>query len=338
MKKTYVALLIDSSDSMAMLRARAMLAFNGMIDAVKQQGAAKEVGQTYMTTIGFGNTPYEILPVSGLHVVYPLSERTYIIGGMTAMFDAVGLAVENLKKAAGRSKDASFLVMVVTDGAENASRSYNSSSLNKLMRELQATDRWTFAFQVPRGYAQNMSQAFGIPEHNIREWEQSNRGVDEMAVLNNAGIGGYFNARAAGQGATKSFYQPVTTDLSKVSMRTLKRTLDDVTDQYKLYTVKEEASIKEFVEAKTKRSYSVGTAYYQLMKPEKVQPQKEVLLLEKTKQTIFGGDGARDAIGLPDGEHAKVTPGNHSNYDIFVQSTSTNRKLPRGTKILVQVT
>jgi hypothetical protein len=40
-------------------------------------------------------------------------------------------------------------------------------------------------------------------------------------------------------------------------------------------------------------------------------------------------------IGLPANADAKVEPGNHANYDIFVQSTSVNRKLPRGTKLIV---
>lgn len=31
---------------------------------------------------------------------------------------------------------------------------------------------------------------------------------------------------------------------------------------------------------------------------------------------------------------AQVKPGNHANFDIFVQSTSFNRKLVRGTKLL----
>jgi len=94
--------------------------------------------------------------------------------------------------------------------------------------------------------------------------------------------------------------------------------------------------IKPFVEKKMKREYQVGTAFYQLMKKEKIQPQKDILLLNRSNSLIYGGQGARDLIGLPEGEYANVTPGNHGEYDIFVQSTSTNRILPRGTKVLVK--
>jgi hypothetical protein len=57
--------------------------------------------------------------------------------------------------------------------------------------------------------------------------------------------------------------------------------------------------------------------------------------MEKGSKAIYGGNAARSLIGLPYGAEAKVEPGNHANYDIFVQSTSTNRKLVRGTKLLV---
>lgn len=39
-------------------------------------------------------------------------------------------------------------------------------------------------------------------------------------------------------------------------------------------------------------------------------------------------------LGLPDFE-VKVNPASYGQYDIFVQSTSVNRKLIKGTKLLV---
>ncbi len=56
--------------------------------------------------------------------------------------------------------------------------------------------------------------------------------------------------------------------------------------------------------------------------------------MEKGKKAIWGGKEARHLIGLPDDKDAKVTAGNMSNYDIFIQSTSVNRILVRGTKLI----
>jgi hypothetical protein len=59
--------------------------------------------------------------------------------------------------------------------------------------------------------------------------------------------------------------------------------------------------------------------------------------MEKKKGSIWGGYKARELIGLPtDGSLAIVEPGNHANYDIYVQSTSVNRLLVRGTNFLLR--
>jgi hypothetical protein len=55
----------------------------------------------------------------------------------------------------------------------------------------------------------------------------------------------------------------------------------------------------------------------------------------KGQKAVYMGEDARRMLGLPTSGVAKVRPGNHSSFDVFVQSTSLNRKLVRGTKLLV---
>ena len=43
---------------------------------------------------------------------------------------------------------------------------------------------------------------------------------------------------------------------------------------------------------------------------------------------------ARQLLGLPDYE-VKVSPTSHPNYDLFIQSTSVNRKLLAGQRVMV---
>jgi uncharacterized protein YegL len=335
MKRTYVAVVVDQSGSMAGIKDGAIDACNSMLATIRNQGVNGQ--ETLVSLITFNNYINTLIQPTPAVNVPALSRTGYNPSGGTALFDAVGHAVELLRnQPVGRNKDVSYLVMIVTDGEENVSIKYNARSLNALISDLQDTDRWTFAFQVPRGAANGLCSRFGISRDNVREWEATNAGVQEMALQSNAGFTGYFEARAKGATATRSFYTPVTTDLSKVSATQVKRNLDNLTSEFRVIEVRSEENIKDLVEFKTRRPYVKGDAYYLLMKSEKVQPTKEVLLMEKGKETIFGGPGARDLIGLPDGQHARVTPGNHSNYDIFVQSTSLNRILPRGTKILIR--
>jgi hypothetical protein len=91
--------------------------------------------------------------------------------------------------------------------------------------------------------------------------------------------------------------------------------------------------IKEFT-WKAGIPYELGKAYYQLTKSEKIQPQKHICVMEKKTKKVYAGSYARDLLGLPATE-VKVSPQTNPEFDVFVQSTSINRKLVPGTRLLV---
>lgn len=95
-------------------------------------------------------------------------------------------------------------------------------------------------------------------------------------------------------------------------------------------------AVKQFVEYSLKKPYSLGTSFYQLSKPEKaVQSYKLIVIRDKDTGAVYAGQSARDLLGLPsNGGTVSLNPGNHGHYDIFIQSTSTNRKLVGGTSLL----
>jgi hypothetical protein len=196
------------------------------------------------------------------------------------------------------------------------------------------TDRYTITYLVPRGAARATAQTMNTPLGNVAEWEQSEQGVEAYTQANNAGYLNYFNSRSVGMTNSKTFY----TDLSSVSTKDIKSAqkkgnLVDVTSNFKVLNVDREEEIADFV-GRQVGQYVKGRAYYQLTKTEvKVQGSKEILLVEKGSRTVLGN--ARAFLGFPAGT-VRVKPGNHANYDIFVQSTSLNRKLVRGTKVLVR--
>ena len=229
------------------------------------------------------------------------------------------------------TEDVSFLVMVVTDGQENASRRYDARSITQKIQQLQATDRWTFVFRVPRGGSRELIR-MGIPAGNILEWDQTERGVEVATRATEQAFDTYYAARTRGLTSSKSFY---TTDLSNVSKATVKAKLVDISPDVKFFDVKSTDSIKPFVEKKTGKSYVAGTAFYQLTKKEdEVQDYKQIALRDKKAGKVYSGVEARNLLGLPHNGTVKVAPGNHAGYDIFITSTSVNRKLIPGTQVM----
>ena len=77
-----------------------------------------------------------------------------------------------------------------------------------------------------------------------------------------------------------------------------------------------------------------GANYYQLTKPETLQNYKQIIVQEKMTGKTYAGVGARNLLGLPNTE-VKVAPASYGNFDIFCQSSSNNRKLMAGTKLIV---
>lgn len=331
----HIALVIDKSGSMGSLRSEMVSAVNGFGDVIRDR-AAKDGSTTTVSLITFSGIIKTIYLGADASALKTLTTAEYCPDGTTALLDAVGMTVEELRKLPNADDPStSFLVIALTDGEENASTRYNKTRLAALLNETEKDGRWTVAFHVPKG-GRNYLTNFGIKPENIREWEQTKRGVDETSNTTAIGISGFFDARATGKTKVDKFF----TDLSKVSVTQVKTKLVDVSKQYKLFTVDREVAIKEFVEEKTKKPYVLGSAFYELTKPETVQPQKDVLIVErgKEKNAIYGGVSARDMLGLPQGAHAKLTPANLSIWRPLIKSTSPNRKLVRGTILAVDVT
>ena len=80
--------------------------------------------------------------------------------------------------------------------------------------------------------------------------------------------------------------------------------------------------------------YQKGCAFYQLTKSELIQDYKGCYVRDRKTGDIYGGDDARQVLGLPDSK-ARITPVMLGQFDVFVQSTSYTRKLVPGTSLLV---
>jgi len=324
---THAFLVVDGSGSMSGLRNAALKALNTTIYSIKEN-AKKTKQKTTISLLWFGVGAGGIRPEFfrvpsdevGVVLYYPTE-------GMTPLYDGIGEAITQLKTI-GDSPNVSYLVITITDGHENNSYRY-VRSIHEMMHNCQVTDRWTFAFQVPVGQKEAVARELKIPSGNITEWEQTTEGVANVTVQTVVGVSSYFKGRSAGESSTKKFFVEAG-DLSKTEV---KQALTDIRSKVKVLQVKREVEIRSFVEH-CLGNYEKGSAYYQLTKPEKVQSYKNILLMRKRDKAIYGGVQAKSLLNFPPGD-VKVVPGNHGDWDIFVQSTSVNRKLVRGTQLLV---
>lgn len=336
------AIVLDESGSMLGIRQQTVDAFNSILKTIKDQGAASGQKNTITLCIfnGFGIRFVCVnQPVS---LTSPLTTSDYTPGGGTPLWDAVGDTITKLREVcagpAGDSENVSMVLNVITDGHDTGGQRwcmqpdrqrYGFVTHKDLMAEIRNCEkngRWTFAFMVPKGTGLAWCSKWGIPQGNVQEWEATAAGIHEGQASMAAAVTGYTVSRSMGAKSVQNYF---TTDMSKVKTDQVKK-LEDLSDRIKIYEVKEQTRIDEFAQKKNKGLYVLGAGFYQLMKKEKVQGHKQVLLREKGKQAIYGGDAARKLLNLPDYE-LTINPGNHANFDVFVQSKAPNRILPRGT-------
>jgi hypothetical protein len=331
--KNYIGFVNDHSGSMSTLARAAINDYNTTITAVKD-AASREMLDTVVSVIGIGlgSGVKRQVVISNPHVLKPLND--WPTPGGTPLYDGVGDMIELFKSLPDYDNpDVSFLVMTTTDGQEMHSRKYTAIMLAREIEVLQATGRWTFVFRVPKGYAHTI-KPLGVPIDNIQEWGTTTQGMAESTAATTKAVDGYFTARSQGLRGSSVFYA----DASAVNASALKTALVDVSKDIKLIVVPDTdngTEIKPFCEKQGLGEFLKGAAFYQLTKTEaRVQDTKLIVIRDRTTGKMYSGSEARTLIGLPTVGNARLHPGNHGNYDLFIQSTSVNRKLVAGTGVL----
>jgi hypothetical protein len=328
--KQYVGISRDHSGSMGSLRRPATKDYNDTVKSLQEAAGSTGIDTIVsVTSCGIHSKVRREVVNSSVNALKPLT--SYTADGGTPLFDSVGELIEIFEQVPDYlNKEVTFLIIAITDGEENQSRTWGIRKLSDKIRQLQATDKWTFVFRVPRGYRRNL-ESLGIPSGNIQEWDQTERGFKESTVQTQAAITNYYKGVTRGVTSSKSFY----TDLSGVASNTVAAALTPITGLVSIHPVNRKSIIASFFPLITGQEYKRGTAFYELMKPEKaVQDYKIIVVQNKQTGEVFAGRAARQLLNLPEYGTISVRPKDHGQYRIYVQSTSTNRILPAGTSAL----
>lgn len=342
MKKQYVAIVIDNSGSMFHITHAAMNDYNNSVQTLKSMQSLHRI-PTLLSVVNCGikdgtwagqATVKRMIVNSPVDYVNPLV--SYAANGEnTPLFDSVGEAISILESVPDvNDPDVSFLVTIITDGYDNASKKWDGRSIANKINTLQKTGRWTVTFRVPRGKNKFYLSDLGISAGNILEWDTTEEGMNESAKVQTLAYDNQYNNVSRGIKSSKTFY----TDVASVSKTTIKKELNDVTRKVDLMTVPQKddgIQIRDFIESEGLK-YVRGRAYYQLVKKEKaLQDYKKLCIRDVKSGKIYEGEeAARDLLNLPHTGSVRIAPGDHGGYEIFVQSTSVNRKLPAGSKVL----
>lgn len=249
--------------------------------------------------------------------------------GNTPLCEASTQACKLADLISGLRPNDRVIVTILTDG-EATDRNSHQSSLEAALSKLRLyTSNVTVTAMVPNQRGADYMTALGLDAGNVVLWDTTKELTEdhEASKVLRTSYNSYLNS--SDKKATGFF----SVNLTDTKIDKVKSKLKDLRKSFRALKVDREQPIKDFVESKG-LEYVRGSAFYELTKDETVQPYKELLLQERGRKRVYGGEDARKVLGFPKGLTVKVTPGNHQNFKIFIQSTSTNRKLVRGTELL----
>ncbi|MBE5806824.1 MAG: hypothetical protein E7317_00570 [Clostridiales bacterium] len=178
MKKglTELVFILDRSGSMRGLERDTIGGFNSMIE--KQR---REPGEALVSTVLFDHETDVIHDRVPLAKVAPLTEREYFVRGSTALLDAIGGAIHHIgnvhKYARAEDVPEKTLVVITTDGMENASHIYDLKKVKAMIERQQAKYGWEFLFLGANIDAVGTAAGFGIDAAHAVDYKADAQGT-----------------------------------------------------------------------------------------------------------------------------------------------------------------
>ncbi len=142
-------------------------------------GLRKDKKNRYkMSLTKFDSTGIEtIYEALDLKKVPDLTLDTYVPGAMTNLNDAVGHTIKCMEKLfENMKKKCNILLVIMTDGYENASKEFNSTQIAKLIKEKQECG-WTVTFLGANIDTQSVGRTYQIDSSNVKSYATSNMGA-----------------------------------------------------------------------------------------------------------------------------------------------------------------
>jgi len=158
MPAMYVIFVLDESGSMASQRSETISGVNEYVQQLRKDHPGEKI---LFSLIKFQT---EVSPV---HLAVPLEDvkemtnDDYCPRTMTALYDGVGHAINELSKRIDDSEECDVVVVIMTDGHENSSKEFNYTQICSLIEEKKKKE-WSFVFMGADESAWKVGNSLGV--------------------------------------------------------------------------------------------------------------------------------------------------------------------------------
>lgn len=186
MNKTDITCILDASGSMNRIKKSAIEGFNSFLEEQQQE----EADECSLGVVMFNSTAGELYPSTDVNALEPLTEALYPCSGGTALYDAVGGAIDSLGARYAAMEEAErpgrVMVVIITDGAENSSQEYTQQQVSEMIEHQQDKYNWKFVFLAANIDAHETADSLNI--NFSANYEASSAGVDALYSANSSAV------------------------------------------------------------------------------------------------------------------------------------------------------
>ena len=183
--KTMICLILDRSGSMSGLESDVIGGINTFIEDQKKLPEPASIA-----FVRFDSMEIErFRAMKPLEQCEPLTAGEYQPRGGTPLLDAVGRTIAQLGEDWKTEKPERAIIVIVTDGCENASREYTKAKIQEMIKARQDSGKWAFIYLGANVDAFSEAGSIGISMANSAGYVNSHAGVRAMYVTASNAVG-----------------------------------------------------------------------------------------------------------------------------------------------------
>ena len=172
--------IVDMSGSMMSQQNTIISGFNEQLQTMRQE--EKDQGIRYLVTLViFNDTAKFVYKDQPLSEVKPLTKNTYSPSGWTALYDAIGMAIDT---AAPGETDT--MITVMTDGFENKSREWKKPAIKALIDIRERENKWGFVYFGANQDAWEEASQLGVSNALNYTMENTGAAINAMSMCRSA--------------------------------------------------------------------------------------------------------------------------------------------------------
>jgi len=170
---THMILVLDESGSMGGVKDATIEGINSLVNKQKQDPG------------DFTTALYKFSEKTSPKVVFTeLNGSSYTPYGGTALNDAVCMATEEegkwLSEKPEEERPDKVVVVIVTDGYENSSKTYTLSDVKDRIKHQEEVYNWKFVFLGANIDAFHAGSSYGIATRSTVQWDPTDHGVKSL--------------------------------------------------------------------------------------------------------------------------------------------------------------